>query len=174
MAVGNRRTRSATTASDSIEDAERVAGPAAFENTDVTARVSLEGLGLHANAKTRPRFAARKGRKPVFSRLRAPYTAARKRRVARGAREGAAIMGILTWIVVGLIAGAIAKAILPGNDPGGLVVTIVIGIVGAVIGGFIGRALGFGSVTGFNLHSIVIAVIGSLVLLVGYRFIRRA
>jgi uncharacterized membrane protein YeaQ/YmgE (transglycosylase-associated protein family) len=93
---------------------------------------------------------------------------------ARDAKKGAAIMGILTWIVVGLIAGAIAKAILPGNDPGGLVVTVIIGIVGAVIGGFIGRALGFGSVTGFNLHSIVIAVIGSLVLLVGYRFVRKA
>ncbi len=83
-------------------------------------------------------------------------------------------MGILSWILLGLVAGALAKFIMPGNDPGGIIVTIVIGIVGAVIGGFIGTQLGFGSVSGFNLHSLVIAILGALILLVGFRMIRRA
>jgi len=81
-------------------------------------------------------------------------------------------MGFLAWVVLGLIAGAIAKWILPGNDPGGFIVTIVIGIVGAVIGGFIGTALGFGAVDGLNLGSIAIAVLGSIVLLMGFRAVR--
>lgn len=81
-------------------------------------------------------------------------------------------MGFLSWVVLGLIAGAIAKWILPGNDPGGFIVTIVIGIVGAVIGGFIGTALGFGAVDGLNLGSIAIAVLGAIVLLMGFRAVR--
>jgi uncharacterized membrane protein YeaQ/YmgE (transglycosylase-associated protein family) len=83
-------------------------------------------------------------------------------------------MGILSWILLGLVAGALAKFIMPGNDPGGIIVTIIIGIVGAVIGGFIGTQLGFGNVSGFNLHSLLVAVLGALILLVGFRMIRRA
>ena len=78
-------------------------------------------------------------------------------------------MGILSWIVFGLIAGVVAKFILPGNDPGGIIVTILLGIVGAVIGGFIGTALGFGTVTGFDIRSLLVAIGGTLVLLIGYR-----
>ncbi|GAA4843642.1 GlsB/YeaQ/YmgE family stress response membrane protein [Algivirga pacifica] len=83
------------------------------------------------------------------------------------------IMGILAWIVFGLIAGALAKWIMPGNDPGGIIVTIIIGIVGAVIGGFIGTALGFGDISGFNIKSLLIAIGGALVLLFGYRMLKR-
>ena len=85
-------------------------------------------------------------------------------------------MGILAWIVLGLIAGAIAKFLMPGRDPGGIFVTILIGIVGAVIGGFIGSSLGVGDVTGVNLWSIVLSVVGAIVLLIGYRMVagRRA
>lgn len=83
-------------------------------------------------------------------------------------------MGILSWILLGLVAGALAKFIMPGNDPGGIIVTIIIGIVGAVIGGFIGTQLGFGDVSGFNLHSLLVAILGALILLVGFRMIRRA
>lgn len=81
-------------------------------------------------------------------------------------------MGILSWIVFGLIAGAIAKFILPGKDPGGILVTIVIGIVGGLLGGWLASSV-FGStgVSGFNLMSFVWAVIGSLILLIIYRFI---
>ena len=80
---------------------------------------------------------------------------------------------VIVWIVLGLIAGAVAKFLMPGRDPGGLIATIVIGIVGAVIGGFIGTQLGFGSVTGFNLPSIGIAILGALVLLLVLRLVRR-
>lgn len=81
-------------------------------------------------------------------------------------------MGILSWIVFGLIAGAIAKFILPGKDPGGILVTIVIGIIGGLLGGWLSSSV-FGStgVSGFNLMSFVWAVIGSLILLIIYRFI---
>jgi uncharacterized membrane protein YeaQ/YmgE (transglycosylase-associated protein family) len=81
-------------------------------------------------------------------------------------------MGIISWIVFGLIAGLIAKFLMPGRDPGGFIITILLGIVGAVIGGFIANALGIGGVTGFDLHSFFIAVVGSLVLLIGYRAIK--
>jgi uncharacterized membrane protein YeaQ/YmgE (transglycosylase-associated protein family) len=83
------------------------------------------------------------------------------------------IVGILSWIVFGLIAGLIAKWIMPGNDPGGFIVTILIGVAGAVIGGFLASALGYGGVDGFNLGSFFIAVVGSIVLLMGYRLMRR-
>lgn len=82
-------------------------------------------------------------------------------------------MSIIAWIVLGLIAGALAKLLMPGRDPGGIFVTIIIGIVGAVIGGFISTALGFGDVSGLNLPSILIAVVGAVVLLIVYRMIRR-
>ena len=82
-------------------------------------------------------------------------------------------MGIFIWIVLGLVAGLLAKFIMPGDDPGGLIVTIIIGIVGAVVGGFISTAIGFGAVTGFNIPSIIIAVGGSLVLLIGYRMLKK-
>ena len=82
-------------------------------------------------------------------------------------------MGWLVWIVLGLIAGVIAKMIMPGRDPGGFIVTIIIGIIGALVGGFISVKLGFGDVTGINLPSIIIAVLGSILLLVVYRAVRR-
>jgi uncharacterized membrane protein YeaQ/YmgE (transglycosylase-associated protein family) len=83
-------------------------------------------------------------------------------------------MGILSWIIFGLIAGALAKLIMPGNDPGGFIITILLGIAGAIVGGFIGTALGFGDVTGFNLGSFFIAILGAIILLVLYRFLKRA
>lgn len=83
-------------------------------------------------------------------------------------------MGILAWIIFGLIAGAVAKFIMPGNDPGGWIVTIIIGILGAVVGGFLGGLLfGTGGVTGFNLQSFLIAVLGAILLLFLYRQFRK-
>lgn len=78
-------------------------------------------------------------------------------------------MGILSWILFGLIAGALAKFLMPGPDPGGCFMTIVIGIVGAMVGGFIATGMGYGEVTGFDLRSFVIAILGSMVLLGIYR-----
>ena len=82
-------------------------------------------------------------------------------------------MGILSWIIMGLIVGALAKMIMPGEDPGGFIVTILIGIAGAFVGGFIGSKLGIGDVTGFNLGSIGIAIGGALILLFGYRMLKK-
>ena len=82
-------------------------------------------------------------------------------------------MGILAWIIFGLIAGAVAKFIMPGSDPGGIIVTILIGIVGALLGGFLGSLLLGVGVTGFNLPSLLIAILGSILLLWLYRKFRR-
>ena len=81
-------------------------------------------------------------------------------------------MGIIGWIVLGLLAGAIAKAILPGDDPGGIFVTMLIGIAGAIVGGFIASALGIGDLDEFfDIGTWIIAIVGSLLLLVAYRAI---
>jgi uncharacterized membrane protein YeaQ/YmgE (transglycosylase-associated protein family) len=82
-------------------------------------------------------------------------------------------MGILSWIILGLIVGIIAKFLMPGKDPGGFIITILLGIAGALVGGFVSSRLGFGAVTGFNLPSLIIAVCGSIVLLIIYRVIKK-
>jgi len=82
-------------------------------------------------------------------------------------------MAFLTWVVLGGIVGTIAKLIMPGKDPGGFIVTILLGIAGAIVGGYISTLLGFGAVTGFNIISLVIAVVGALILLLLYRMIKK-
>jgi uncharacterized membrane protein YeaQ/YmgE (transglycosylase-associated protein family) len=82
-------------------------------------------------------------------------------------------MSILAWIVLGLIAGFIGSKIV--NKSGeGLILDIVLGIVGAVVGGWLFNAFGASGVTGVNIYSLVVAVIGAIVLLVVYHAIRRA
>lgn len=81
-------------------------------------------------------------------------------------------MGIFSWIIFGLIAGALAKWIMPGKDPGGWFITIILGIIGSVVGGWIGSMLGMGDVTGFNIRSFALAIVGSLILLGGYRLLK--
>ncbi|MGH8530818.1 MAG: GlsB/YeaQ/YmgE family stress response membrane protein [Nevskiales bacterium] len=78
-------------------------------------------------------------------------------------------MGILSWIILGLIVGVLAKWIMPGKDPGGFFLTIAIGIAGALLGGFIASFAGFGTVTGFNFRSLLIAIGGALLLLWAHR-----
>ncbi len=80
-------------------------------------------------------------------------------------------MGIFTWILIGLIAGALAKLVMPGDDPGGIIVTIIIGIVGAFVGGFVVGLFGGSGVTGFNLSSILVAILGAVILLAIYRLV---
>jgi uncharacterized membrane protein YeaQ/YmgE (transglycosylase-associated protein family) len=78
-------------------------------------------------------------------------------------------MSIIGWIVFGLIVGIVAKFVMPGRDPGGLIVTMILGIVGALLGGFVGRMLGWyreGDPVGF-----IMAVVGSIVLLIAYRML---
>jgi len=82
-------------------------------------------------------------------------------------------MSILAWIVLGLIAGFIGSKIV--NKAGeGLVLDIILGIVGAVAGGYIFRFFGASGVTGLNIYSLIVAVIGSVVLLVIYHAVKRA
>jgi uncharacterized membrane protein YeaQ/YmgE (transglycosylase-associated protein family) len=82
-------------------------------------------------------------------------------------------MGIFSWILMGLIVGLIAKVIMPGKDPGGFIVTILLGIAGAFLGGYIGSFLGFGTVTGFNFGSLLLAVGGAIILLIIYRQVKK-
>ncbi|MBW2409510.1 MAG: GlsB/YeaQ/YmgE family stress response membrane protein [Deltaproteobacteria bacterium] len=82
-------------------------------------------------------------------------------------------MGFIAWILLGLIVGVIAKFLMPGKDPGGFIITILLGIAGAFVGGFVSSSLGFGSVTGFDLRSIIIAVLGAIALLAVYRIIKK-
>jgi len=81
-------------------------------------------------------------------------------------------MGLAFWILFGLIAGGLAKFIMPGKDPGGCLGTIVIGIAGSLLGGFLGtEVFDFGRVTGFDVRSFAIAILGTLLLLIAYRLI---
>jgi uncharacterized membrane protein YeaQ/YmgE (transglycosylase-associated protein family) len=84
-------------------------------------------------------------------------------------------MSVIGWIILGLISGFIASKIV--NKSGqGFFMDIVLGIVGAIVGGVIFSALGIGGVTGFNLYSMVVAVIGAVIVLVIYHWVsgRRA
>jgi uncharacterized membrane protein YeaQ/YmgE (transglycosylase-associated protein family) len=81
-------------------------------------------------------------------------------------------MSIIAWLVLGLIAGFIASRIV--NKTGaGIILDIVLGIVGALVGGFLFSLLGTEGVTGFNLYSLLVAVIGAIVVLLIYHAIRR-
>ncbi len=81
-------------------------------------------------------------------------------------------MGIISWIVLGAIAGFIANLIVGGRE--GLIMTIILGIVGAVIGGYIAAAVFHkGDVTGVNIESIVIAVLGAILVLFVWRALAR-
>jgi uncharacterized membrane protein YeaQ/YmgE (transglycosylase-associated protein family) len=82
------------------------------------------------------------------------------------------IMGIVTWIVLGLVAGVLAKWIMPGNDPGGIFITVLLGIAGAFVGGYVGTLLGLGSVNEFDFRSLILAVGGALLVLAAYRLLR--
>jgi len=81
-------------------------------------------------------------------------------------------MSFLAWIVLGLLAGFIGSKIV--NKTGeGFFLDIILGIVGAVVGGWLFNPFGKSGVTGLNLYSLLVAVIGAVVLLVVYHAIRR-
>lgn len=79
-------------------------------------------------------------------------------------------MSILAWIVLGLIAGFIASKIVNGTGEG-LILDLVLGIVGAVVGGFVFNQFGAAGVTGFNIYSTLVAVVGAVIVLVIYHAI---
>ena len=82
-------------------------------------------------------------------------------------------MTILSWIVVGLIAGFLAGLVVKGGGFG-LLGDIIVGVVGGLLGGWISvNLLHFGSMTGINLESILIAFVGAVIFLIVIRLIRR-
>jgi uncharacterized membrane protein YeaQ/YmgE (transglycosylase-associated protein family) len=81
-------------------------------------------------------------------------------------------MSILGWIVLGLIAGFVASKIV-NRQGAGIVLDIVLGIVGALIGGWIMTALGEAGVTGFNLYSMLVAILGAVIVLAIAHVLRR-
>ena len=76
-------------------------------------------------------------------------------------------MSIIGWLILGLIAGFIGSKIV-NTSGAGLMVNILLGIVGAVVGGFLFTTFGAAPVTGLNIYSLVVAVVGSIVVLVVY------
>ncbi len=84
-------------------------------------------------------------------------------------------MSIVGWIILGLIAGFIASKIV-NNTGEGLLLDIVLGVIGAMVGGFLFTSLGAAPVTGLNIYSMFVAVVGAVVVLVLYHAVigRRA
>jgi len=77
-------------------------------------------------------------------------------------------MGFISWIILGLIAGWLGSRIV--NKTGsGMIMDIVLGVVGAVVGGYLATLIGLGGVTGLDIRSLFIAVVGSVIVLLVYR-----
>lgn len=83
-------------------------------------------------------------------------------------------MGFLSWIILGLIAGWIGSMIMKTNHQQGIVMDMVLGIVGAVIGGFLFNLFGGTGLTGFNLYSLFVAIIGSILVIGAGKTISRS
>lgn len=74
-------------------------------------------------------------------------------------------MSLIAWIVVGIIGGWLGKMIVPGEGPAGVIGDLIIGVVGAIVGGWIWNYFGHVGATGINLGSILVAFVGSILLL---------
>lgn len=79
-------------------------------------------------------------------------------------------MGIISWLILGLIAGFIASKIV-NHTGSGIIIDILLGVVGAFVGGFLFSFFGAGGVTGLNLYSALVAVIGAVVVLFVYHML---
>jgi uncharacterized membrane protein YeaQ/YmgE (transglycosylase-associated protein family) len=83
-------------------------------------------------------------------------------------------MGIIAWLVVGAVAGYLAGFLVKGDESLGVIGHVVLGIVGALIGGFLAGLVTGGNdyITGINVTTVVVAVIGAIIAVVGYNMIR--
>ncbi len=81
-------------------------------------------------------------------------------------------MGIISWIILGGLAGWLASIVMGNDKNQGIIGNIIIGIIGGLVGGFIFSLLGGSGVTGFNIYSLLVAVVGAIVLLWIMRLIR--
>lgn len=79
------------------------------------------------------------------------------------------LLNIILWIIFGGVIGWLASMIMRTDAEQGWLANVVVGILGAIIGGFIARAFGGSGVTGFNLGSFIVALIGAVVLLAIYK-----
>ena len=79
-------------------------------------------------------------------------------------------MSIIGWIILGLVAGFIGSKIVNKHGEG-IVLDIVLGVIGAIVGGFIFTTFGATGVTGFNVYSMFVAVVGAIIVLVLYHAI---
>ena len=82
-------------------------------------------------------------------------------------------MGIIGWIVLGALAGWIASMFTGNNRRMGLAANIIVGIIGSSVGGFVFSLLGGHGVTGLNLWSLIVSVVGSVILLTVVNAIRK-
>jgi uncharacterized membrane protein YeaQ/YmgE (transglycosylase-associated protein family) len=82
-------------------------------------------------------------------------------------------MSFLAWIVLGLLAGFIGSKLVNRRGEG-LILDIFLGIVGAIVGGWLFNRFGVAGVTGLNLYSLLVAVVGAVLVLVIYHAVRRA
>lgn len=82
-------------------------------------------------------------------------------------------MGIILWLIFGALAGWIASKIMKTDAQQGVFANIVVGILGAFIGGFVFSLLGGQEVTGFNIYSLIVAVLGAVILLAIIKAIRK-
>jgi uncharacterized membrane protein YeaQ/YmgE (transglycosylase-associated protein family) len=82
-------------------------------------------------------------------------------------------MSFIIWIIFGALAGWIASLVMKTDAQQGFMMNIIVGIVGAFLGGFIFEQFGASGVTGFNLYSLLVAVIGAVLLIWIVRTVRR-
>lgn len=82
-------------------------------------------------------------------------------------------MGIILWIIFGALVGWVASMIMKTDSEQGAVLNIVVGVVGAVVGGWLMSSFGQGPVTGFNLYSFIVALLGAVVLIAVVKMLRR-
>ena len=75
------------------------------------------------------------------------------------------VMGIIAWVIFGALAGWLASKIMKTDAQQGALMNIVVGVIGAFVGGFVFSFFGGSDVTGFNIYSLFVAVVGAVILL---------
>jgi uncharacterized membrane protein YeaQ/YmgE (transglycosylase-associated protein family) len=83
-------------------------------------------------------------------------------------------MGLLTWLIVGFLAGWIASIIMKTDSQQGPLMDIIMGVIGAFVGGFVMNLFGQSGVSGFNLYSVLVAVVGACIVIYLGRMLRRS
>ena len=83
-------------------------------------------------------------------------------------------MNIILWLIFGAVAGWIASMIMKTDASQGTMMDIIMGIVGAFVGGFLFETFGQSGVTGFNIYSMIVAVVGACIVIAIGRAMRRA